>query len=112
MVVVMYFKPRLSRERKRPIIWMASHHFLTSSTSSSFCISQNDLLSSQPTIQIQKYQNILGLSLKIEVRDKKQRKRRENHNSFKPHVYVFTEGVAGTKNKTFRHCLQKRFISV
>ena len=67
----MYFKPRLSRERKRPIIWMASHHSLTSSTSSSFCISQNDFFPSHPTIQIQNYQNILGLSLKIEVRDKK-----------------------------------------
>ena len=30
----MYFKPRFSRARKCPIIWMASHHSLTSSTSS------------------------------------------------------------------------------
>ena len=66
----MYFKPRLRRARKRPIIWMASHHSLMLSTSSSFCISKNDFLPSQPTIQMQKYQSILGLSLKIEVRDK------------------------------------------
>ena len=48
-----------------------------------------------------KYQNILGM-LQIEVRDKKQRKRREKHNSSKPpHVYVLTRGCMEERLKHF-----------
>ena len=70
MVVAMNLKPRFSRGRNIPIIWMGSDHSSPSSTPSSFCKAQNDFLPSQQTIQMQKYHNVLGLLLKIEVRDK------------------------------------------
>ena len=70
------------------MVWMGSDHPLSLSVPSSFSKAQNDFLLLQQTIKMQKYQNTLGLLLKIEVRDKKQRKRRENRNLFRLHVYV------------------------
>ena len=100
--------------RRGLLLWPVLHSVQSSptpssSTSRSLTPIGSESISSQ-------YQDILSLLLKTEVQDKQQkknqRKRRENHNSFRRDSYVLTEVVAGTGNKTFHHCLQKRFISV
>ena len=55
-----------------------------------------------------KYQNIFGL-LKIEVRDKKQWKRRENHNSLRLHVYVLTWGRGWNEQENISSLFTKAF---
>ena len=67
--------------RRGPLLWPVIHSVQSSPTpSSSTSRSLTPIGSKSVSSQ---YQNILGLLLKIEVRDKKQRKHRENHNSLR-----------------------------
>ena len=63
--------------RGGPLLWPVIHNMQSSQTPSSTSRSLTAIESESFSSQ---YQNILGLLLKIEVRDKKQRKRRDNHN--------------------------------